>query len=74
MKDVLTWAYNSRSVWLSGATVLLTALTLKYGVWLGLNEDQAKQVAGTIIVLAGLLLAKLAAQNVTATLSGGDGK
>jgi len=71
MKEVMVWMWNSRTVWVSTVTTLLVAVLVKYGCpVLGLTEEQATQVAITIVVLALAVIGKLAAQNVVAIAKG----
>jgi hypothetical protein len=71
MKDVWLWILGSRSMWIGAVSTALVALILKYGQpALGLTEEQAKQIAEVVVVVALAVIGKLAAQNVVGIVKG----
>lgn len=71
MIELLKWAYQSRTVWVSTATAAVTFLIVRFADWLGLTPDQALAVAGTVVALAVAVIGKLAAQNVAGQIVAG---
>jgi hypothetical protein len=73
MKDAWVWILGSRSAWIGAVSTALVALILKYGQpALGLTEDQAKQIAEVIVVVALAIIGKLAVQNTVAIAKGAN--
>ena len=71
MIELLKWAYQSRTVWVSTATAAIAFLLIRFAGWLGLTADQALAVAGTVVALAVAIIGKLAAQNVAGQIVAG---